>query len=64
MTDLQNCGACGDRVAYGEKHECWVMEKVYKQETLFEICPVCFEEIRATHWRCEGTEPSAHQVIG
>ena len=55
MTDLQNCGACGDRVEYGSKHECWVIEKIYTQETILETCPFCFEPIRETHWRCEET---------
>lgn len=52
MTELHNCGACGDRVPDGETNHaavCWVIEKVQTQETVLEICPVCFTEIRAPH---------------
>lgn len=51
--EYTNCGACGDRVAFGEMHECWVWNKVQTQETILETCPVCFEEVRAPHWLCE-----------
>ena len=63
-SDRTNCGACGDPVPFGEPHDCWVWSKVQSQETVHPTCPICFEELLNPHWRCEGTEPTTHQVIG
>lgn len=52
MTEYHNCGACGDRFPVDTKHECWVVEKVQSQENLWEICPICFDPIYTSHWRC------------
>jgi len=53
MTEYHNCGACGDRFPVDTPHQCWVVAKVQTQETILEICPICFQEIRAPHWLCE-----------
>jgi hypothetical protein len=62
--DYINCGFCGDRVHYAAKHDCWALSKTQNQERLQPICPICFEKIYVQHWRCEGTEPTTHGVIG
>lgn len=51
--ETTNCGACGDRVPYGGQHECWVVKKYQEQDSILEICPVCFDPIKAPHWRCD-----------
>jgi hypothetical protein len=64
VSDLINCGICGDPVHYTDKHDCWTYNKIKSQENLLEICPICFYPISSPHWRCTDTEHNTHPIVG
>jgi hypothetical protein len=64
MSDLINCGSCGDPHRYDETHDCWVVRKIQVQETLTVTCPICGDPILQEHWRCIDAEQTTHPVIG